>query len=97
VRETIFNNRAALIHRGKVTKVCACEKRATGSKGKLEQYDMVVQNRATTKGNYMKYSIHTSVEWSHNQIQLRTNQVQICAQRLLVLSIRSPLPSVLLR
>lgn len=57
VRETIFNNRAAHIHRGKIIKVCACERRPSGAKGKLQHCDMAVQNRRTTKGNYNLFSL----------------------------------------
>jgi hypothetical protein len=39
------------LHRGKVAKVCACEVRPSGAKGKLEYCDMVVEDRKTTKGN----------------------------------------------
>jgi hypothetical protein len=87
VRETIFNNRGSLFHRGKVTKVCACERRPSGSKGKLELYDMVVQARTNTKGNYIQRSIHTSMEEFRHFVCFQTNQTQICAQRLPVLSI----------
>lgn len=58
VREIIFNSRVAKIHRGKVVKVCACERRPSGVKGKLEHCDMVVQNRSTLRGNCIPSSTY---------------------------------------
>ena len=47
----ITTSRPLHVHRGKVAKVCACEVRPSGAKGKLEYCDMVVEDRKITEGN----------------------------------------------
>jgi hypothetical protein len=67
LRETnVTTSRPVNIHRGKVAKVCACEIRPSGVKGKLEYCDMVVEDRKTTKGNFSFPYILSSVEKFHN-------------------------------
>jgi hypothetical protein len=63
LRETnATTSRPVNIHRGKVAKVCVCEIRPSGVKGKLEYCDMVVEDRKTIKGNFSNLSILLSID-----------------------------------
>jgi hypothetical protein len=53
----ITTSRPLTVHRGKIAKVCACEIRPSGLKGKLEYCDMVVEDRETTKGKFSILSV----------------------------------------
>jgi hypothetical protein len=56
LRETnITTNRPVSVHRGKISKVCTCDIRPSGPKGKLEYCDTVVEDREITR---VTFSIH---------------------------------------
>lgn len=64
----VTTSRPLNIHRGKVAKVCACEIRPSGAKGKLEYCDMVVEDRKTTKGNFSIPHILSSVQKFYDMV-----------------------------
>jgi len=53
----IATSRPLTIHRGKITKVCACEIRPSGAKGKLEYCDMMIEDRKTPEGKFSILSV----------------------------------------
>jgi hypothetical protein len=64
----ITTSRPLATHRGKVAKVCACEIRPSGAKGRLEYCDMVVEDRITTNGKFSILSVLLSLDKVHDLV-----------------------------